>query len=152
MLEKNQTNIRINEMLNAIIRFLNGINCKYIKPWFFSSDDPGRIKAPYVISFVFITLTVFSIIIQIIIKLWQFRVIKDLWDREGVNALQQIDTISRIDMSLIPLISILIGTAGMFIGLYNWGKKESGDNLQLQIDKIKSENISGDGRIRENEI
>lgn len=142
----------IKEVLKAVIRFLYGINSKYIKPWFFSSEDPGRIKAPYVISFIFITLTVFSIIIQITIKIWQFREIKDLWEKEGVNALQQIDTISRIDMSLIPLISILIGTAGMFIGLYNWGKKGVGDGVQLPDFGVKSNLPSGDGKIFNTEI
>lgn len=104
-------------------RFLNYIAGKYIKPWFFSGEDPGRIKAPYVISFVFISLTVWAIAIHISIIMWQFMAIKNLWNRFGMEALPQIEALSKLEVSLVPLISILIGTAGMFIGLYNWGKK-----------------------------
>lgn len=140
-------------MFEIVRNFIRGINYKYIKPWFFSSDDPDRIKAPYVISFVFLLLTVFAIIIHIIIKIWQFHEITGLWKSEGADALPKIETISKIDMSLIPLISILIGTAGMFIGLYNWGKKGGGVAESLITGDGAGESSSpGDGKIRESEI
>ncbi|HOP30705.1 MAG TPA: hypothetical protein PKZ64_14130 [Spirochaetota bacterium] len=137
-------------MFRAIGRFLNGFNYKYIKPWFFSSDDPGRIKAPYVISFVFLGLTVWAIVIHITIKMWQFHEIIQLWNRDGIESLPYIETLAKIDMSLIPLISVLIGTAGLFIGLYNWGKKKS-DAQPVGVETGEGTG-AGDGAIKPDEI
>lgn len=103
-------------------QFLKRITYKYLKPWFFSSDDPDRIKAPYVISFIFLFLTVISIIIHLVIRTWQFGRIVELWrDGKGEN-LTEIADIARLDITLVPLIAVLVGSAGLFIGLYNWGK------------------------------
>jgi hypothetical protein len=135
-------------MFNVIRRFISGIIYKYIKPWFFSGDDPDRIKAPYVISFVFLSLTVWAIVEYLIMKMWQFREMFRLWEKSGVNALPQIEAIARIDFALVPLITVLIGTAGMFIGLYNWGKKKSGTLKQA----LKADNAAGDGDIDDDEI
>lgn len=136
--------------LNSVF---NSINKKYIKPWFFSNDDPDRIKAPYVISFVFLSLTVWAIIIHIAIKIWQFHKIAVLWQRNGIDALPSIELLAKVDMSLLPLISILIGTAGMFIGLYNWGKKEKVAGLAGLLDDLtNSKSRSGDGKIKDNEV
>lgn len=140
-------------MFLIIGKFLSKLNYKYIKPWFFSTEDPDRIKAPYVISFVFLSLTVCAIIIHISIKIWQFHEIAGLWKTAGSEALPQIENISKIDMSLIPLITILIGSAGMFIGLYNWGKMGKDSSLLLLTGDQDSEDSSkGDGEIRDKEI
>jgi hypothetical protein len=139
-------------MLESIDRFISSFNLKYIKPWFFSNNDPDRIKAPYVISFVFLSLTISAIIIHLTIKIWQFYEITKLWRGAGVDSLPQIETLAKVDMSLIPLISILIGTAGMFIGLYNWGKTGK-DGIKKDSDgSVGGVSPSGDGVIRNSEV
>ncbi len=134
-------------------RIISGINYKYVKPWFFSSDDPGKIKAPYVISFVFLLLTVWAIIIQLAMKSWQFYEIIKLWRKSGTDAIPQIESLAKIEMSLVPLITVLIGTSGMFIGLYNWGKK--GRDSIIPAEPGLSEvtvSSSGDGKITPGEV
>ena len=123
---------------------------RYIKPWFFSSDDPTRIKAPYVISFTFLGLTIVSIVIHLSMKIWQFERIKDLWNIGGIKQLQNIKSVSQLQISLIPLITVLIGTAGLFIGLYNWGKnkKNASSNAPQQTYKGTGKD---DGPINNNE-
>ncbi len=129
-------------------KILNGLNYKYVKPWFFSSDDPGKIKAPYVISFVFLLLTIWAIIIQLTMKSWQFYEICKLWRKSGSDAIPQIEALSRVEMSLVPLITVLIGTSGMFIGLYNWGKKgKDGVQGTESGDAEGTVSSSGDGKI-----
>ena len=126
---------------------------KYIKPWFFSGDDPERIKAPYVISLVFLLLTVWAIIMQLIMKTWQFREICILWAKSGSEAIPEIESLSKIDMSLVPLITVLIGTSGMFIGLYNWGKKERVSIVpSIKDDKVSESSKPGDGAINDSDI
>jgi hypothetical protein len=134
-------------MFRTIRRFTGGIIDKYIKPWFFSGDDPDRIKAPYVISFIFLSLTAWAIVVYLSLKMWQFHEILSLWKKSGVEALPQIESIARIDIALVPLITVLIGTAGMFIGLYNWGKKKT-DSLTSAAGKEGA----GDGKIGDDEI
>lgn len=134
-------------MFKAIRKFISRFIEKYIKPWFFSGDDPDRIKAPYVISFIFLSLTAWAIVEYLIMKMWQFREILKLWEKSGVAALTQIEAIAKIDFALVPLITVLIGTAGMFIGLYNWGKKKP--VITAQPGKT---DISDDGIIGEDEI
>ena len=140
-------------MFRAIGRFLSGLNHKYIKPWFFSSEDPGRIKSPYVISFIFLSMTALAIGTHIWMKMWQFREIIQLWNSNGVEALPQIEALAKVDMSLLPLITVLIGAAGLFIGLYNWGKTGKAPAASaVSGDDDNSESPSGDGKIKENEI
>jgi hypothetical protein len=140
-------------MLKSPGRILSGINYKYVKPWFFSSDDPEKIKAPYVISFVFLLLTVWAIIIQLSMKSWQFYEIFKMWRKSGGDALPQIESLARVEMSLVPLITVLIGTSGMFIGLYNWGKKGK-DVITFAVtnETESTGQPSGDGKIRDNEV
>ena len=140
-------------MLKTPAKILNGINYKYVKPWFFSSEDPGRIKAPYVISFVFLLLTVWAIIIQLTMKSWQFYEIYKLWKKSGSDAITQIEALAKIEMSLVPLITVLIGTSGMFIGLYNWGKSnKNAISSTVPNEPENTTSSTGDGKILDREI
>lgn len=140
-------------MIKSPGKILSGINYKYVKPWFFSSDDPGKIKAPYVISFVFLLLTVWAIIIQLAMKSWQFHEIYKLWKYSGAEAMPQIEALSKIEMSLVPLITVLIVTSGMFIGLYNWGKKSKDGVISTIPENFESSSApEGDGKIRDTEV
>ena len=88
---------------------------KYIKPVFFSSEDPNRIKVPYVISFIMISLTITSVIIQLcIIVECYHRNIEARWN-------------------LVPLISVLMASAGGFVALYNQGTKNKGEKHDREI-------------------
>ncbi len=106
------------------MKYINQLIQKYVKPWFFSVNDPERIKVPYVISFLFILLMVTSIVAYLSFKLWQFDMIRKLWAKEGTEGLQAMTELSKLDITLIPLITVLVSSAGLFIGLYNWGKKK----------------------------
>jgi len=128
-----------------MLKFIGKFIRKYIKPWFFSKKDPDRIRAPYAISFVFLSLTVWSIVIHLTIKLWQFRKIVEVWDQKGISSLPEIEKIAQIDITLVPLITVLIGTAGMFIGLYNWGKDKPAKNENNLPEQ-------GDGTISSDEV
>lgn len=136
-------------MLNGFAHYLTKFNYKYIKPWFFSSDDPYRIKAPYVISTIFLFLTGVSIIIHLVIKVWQFVQIVDIWCEDGLKALEAIERIAKMEISLVPLITVLVGAAGIFIGLYNMGKTRS--NIPAEAPTFSGTG-KDDGSIGKNEI
>ena len=68
---------------------------KYIKPWFFSQYEPEKIKVPYVISFVFLGLTIFAICTHLTMKIWQFRQIRKLWKAQGLEGLDDILTFAK---------------------------------------------------------
>ena len=91
-----------------------GFGKKYIKPFFFSSSDPDRIKVPYLISFIMISLTIIVVILQIVIVMECYRKkIEVQWD-------------------LVPLAGVLMASAGGFIAVYNQGKKNSALNRASQ--------------------
>ena len=91
--------------------FISKHKDKYIKPWFFSSSEPERIKVPYVIATILMYLLICAIYREIQFQevlAWGFM-------RTGKEILKP---------NYIPVITVLIGSFGGIIALYNWGKKK----------------------------
>lgn len=122
------------KLLQELGKKLKAFTTTFLCPWFFSVDG-NRIKAPYVISTVFLSLTVYAIILFFQFILWQFEVMKELWNSMGMESIPMIIQLSQVNFSIVSVIGILVGSAGLFIGLYNWGKKKK-PSIPENVQKI----------------
>lgn len=83
---------------------------KYLKPFFFSSDSPAKLKVPYVFATLFSFMFFIAVIGELILQFYNLY----LYNIENLN----------VNVSFLPLISVLIAYIVGIISMYNWGKRK----------------------------